>query len=160
MFPSGHRQIHRDNQGAVLRGSLLFSEKDNRAKRIIRAFREERPECHCPRFSGKDLDRFLASGVDSGHTGQSVGNMLEKLSKGMFIELRCKSLRKGVIEALGSVYDGRFAFVTDDVLVSEGHLARVLRKAIEPWMPPERVIYAATWPPADNPVRPLPLLGP
>lgn len=111
MFPSGHRQIHRDNQGAVLRGSLLFSEKDNRAKRIIRAFREERPECHCPRFSGKDLDRFLASGVDSGHTGQSVGNMLEKLSKGIH-----KSLRKDVIEALGSMYDGRFAFVTDDVL--------------------------------------------
>ena len=75
-----------------------------------------------PAFSGKDLDRFLASGVDSGHTGQSMGNMLEKLSKGMFIELRCKSLRKDVIEALGSVYDGRFAFVTDESLYQKDTL--------------------------------------
>lgn len=141
--------------GEVMNAHDLLTDGDNRTKRIIRAFRGTRPECpvegHCPKLSGADLDRFIACGVDSDHTAQSPASIREKAGKGMFLEIQYKSLSRENMEALAP-YPGFFSFVTDDVMpdtmTSEGHLDRVLRKAIRLGMKPEDVIYAATWAPA------------
>lgn len=143
--------------GEVMNANDLFSEADNRTKRIIRAFKKMRPELpiegHCPRYSGSLLNAFMAAGVDSDHCEQSPASIRERLSKGMFVELQYKGFDKDVIKALDDVnLDGHFSFCTDDVmpdvLLSEGHLDRVMRKAIALGMPVERVIYAATLAPA------------
>lgn len=143
--------------GEVMNANDLFSEGDNRTKRIIRAFRKMRPELpiegHCPRHSGSLLNAFIAAGVDSDHCEQSPASIRERLSKGMFVELQYKGFDKEVIKALDDInLDGHFSFCTDDVmpdvLLSEGHLDRVMRKAIALGMPVERVIYAATLSPA------------
>lgn len=142
--------------GEVMNANDLFSQDENRTKRIIRTFSLARPECpiegHCPRFTGPELDRFIASGVDSDHTEQTPASLKEKLSKGMFLELQYKSIHEDVIAALSPTYDGHYSFVTDDVLpdvlLQEGHLDRVLRKAMSYGLSPERAIYAATYSPA------------
>jgi adenine deaminase len=142
--------------GEVMNANDLFSSEDNRTKRIIRAFRADRPfspiEGHCPRLTGSELDRFIRSGVDSDHTEQTPDSVREKIEKGMFLELQYKSITPEVIHALKPCYDGLFSLCTDDVLpdvlVTEGQLDRVLRKAISCGLSPERAIYAATWAPS------------
>lgn len=141
--------------GEVMNAHDLLTEGDNRTRRIIKAFRETRPECpvegHCPRLTGAELDRFIASGVDSDHTGQTPASIREKADKGMFLEIQYKSLTPENLEALRP-YAGFYSFVTDDVmpdvLVHEGQLDRVLRKAVALGHPVEEVVFAATYAPA------------
>lgn len=144
--------------GEIMNANDLYSENDNRTKRIIQAFRQTFPhypvEGHCARQTGERLDQFIASGVDSDHTEQTRESFLEKISKGMFLELQYKSFDQEIIKTIvdNPAYDGHYAFCTDDViadvLMKEGHLDRVLRKAIAMGLSPERAIYAATWAPA------------
>ncbi len=143
--------------GEVMNALDLFSDDDNRTKRIIKAFKEERPECpiegHCPRLSGMDLQRFAQAGISSDHTEQTPETIRERLSAGLFLQLQYKSLSKENIDVLKNpCYMGHWAFCTDDVMpdvfVNEGHLDRVVRKAIELGMRVEDAIYAATYAPA------------
>ena len=142
--------------GEVMNSNDVLSDGDNRTKRIIEAFKKSRPECplegHIPRLMGSDLDRFISSGVDSDHTEQKLAGCLERLSKGVFVQFQYKGFDKEIVDALDSCYDGHFSFCTDDVLpdvlLKEGHLDRVVRKAISLGLEPERAIYAVTWSPA------------
>jgi adenine deaminase len=139
--------------GEIMNANDLFSEDDNRTKRIIRTFKEYRPkapvEGHCPRISGEQLSRFISAGVDSDHTHQSADSIREKASNGMFLEIQRKSINQETIDALKDPrLTGSFCFCTDDVLadvlVDEGHLDAVLREALRFGMRVEQVIHAAT----------------
>ncbi len=143
--------------GEVMNAQDLLSDGDNRTKRIIKAFKEERPECpiegHCPRLAGRELDKFIAAGVTSDHTEQTPLSIREKVSKGVFLQIQYKSVKKEIIEALSEPSIAPFfSFCTDDVmpdvLISEGHLDRIVRKAISLGMRPEDAIFAATYTPS------------
>ncbi len=143
--------------GEIMNANDLFSESDNRTKRIIDTFKDQKPgfpiEGHCPRITGEMLSRFIASGVDSDHTQQTAASIREKISAGMFLEIQRKSVSKEVIDALKAPeLAGRFCFCTDDVLpdmlAKEGHLDAVLSDALRLGMRPEQVIYAATYSPS------------
>lgn len=144
--------------GEVMNAKDLFSEGDNRTKRMIREFVRCFPHCpvegHIARLSGRELDRFLSYGVSSDHTEQTVSSLLEKLSKGVFIQLQYKAITEEIISVLDGVYDGHFSLVTDDVLpdtlVYDGQLDRVVRKAIASGLSPERAVYAATYAPCNH----------
>ena len=134
----------------------IVSDEDSLSNRIIRICNEERPtlaiEGHCPRVSGLDLSRFLYHGIDADHTQQSPESILEKISNGMFLEMQDKSLTPENIGVLNenSFYE-HFALITDDVMADRllnGHLDRIVRKAIEYGLPAEKAIYAATYTPA------------
>ena len=143
--------------GEIMNANDLFSESDNRTKRIIETFKTQKPgfpiEGHCPRIIGEQLSRFIASGVDSDHTQQTAASIREKISAGMFLEIQRKSVSKEVIDALNKPeLAGKFCFCTDDVLpdmlANEGHLDAVLKDALRLGMRPEQVIYAATYSPS------------
>jgi adenine deaminase len=143
--------------GEIMNANDLFSEGDNRTKRIIKAFKTCKPgfpiEGHCPKITGEKLSKFIASGVDSDHTEQTPQSIIEKLSAGMFLEIQQKSVKKETIEVLKDPYlAGKFCFCTDDVmsdvLVSKGHLDAVVRQAMKFGMPVTEAIYAATYAPA------------
>ncbi len=143
--------------GEVMNAKDLFSSGDNRTKRIIKAFKEMRPECpiegHCPRLKGLELQKFASFSVSSDHTEQSPESIKERLRAGLFLQIQYKSLSKENIETLRNErYMGHWAFCTDDVMpdvfVHQGHLDRVLRKAIELGLRAEDAIYAATYAPA------------
>ncbi|WP_371367384.1 Adenine deaminase [Sporomusa rhizae] len=112
-------------------------------------------EGHCPKLIGLDLAKFIYAGVDSDHTQQMPLGLQERFLNGMFIEIQEKSLTPEIIDCLinNQMYE-HFAFVTDDVmadcLAQEGHLNRIVKKAIQLGMRPEHAIYAATFTPSQR----------
>lgn len=112
-------------------------------------------EGHCPKLVGLDLAKFIYAGVDSDHTQQTLLGLQERFLNGMFIEIQEKSLTPEIINCLinNQMYE-HFAFVTDDVmadsLAQEGHLNKLVKKAIQLGMKPEYAIYAATFTPAQR----------
>lgn len=143
--------------GEIMNANDLFSDQDNRTKRIIEAFKHFKKGCpiegHCPKIEGELLSRFIASGVDSDHTHQSARSIKEKTSAGMFLEIQNKSINKETIKALSDEQlRDFFCFCTDDVmpdvLVDKGHLDAVLRNALSNGMKVEHAIYAATHTPS------------
>ena len=143
--------------GEVMNASDLLNPGDNRTRRIMKAFRKTRSECpvegHCPRLSGSELAAFIASGVDSDHTEQTPESIKEKITAGMFLEIQYKSLTKANIEALSEPrYQGFYSLCTDDVmpdvLINEGQLDRVIRKAISLGLKAEDAIFASTYSPS------------
>lgn len=137
----------------------LTGQKPGRTKiqRLIalcrkRRGRDIRIEGHCPKISGRDLNRFIFAGVDADHTQQTAESVLEKTDLGMFLELQLKSLTPPVVEAVKThgIYDN-VALITDDTMPDQlmgGQLNRVVRTAVQAGMPAEQAIYCATWTPA------------
>lgn len=143
--------------GEIMNANDLFSEGDNRTKRIIETFRKYKSHCpiegHCPKITAEQLSLFIACGVDSDHTHQSPSSIREKTSSGMFLEIQNKSVNEETIKALTDPrLQDKFCFCTDDVmpdvLFNDGHLDAVLRNAIRAGMNPLQAIYAATHTPA------------
>jgi adenine deaminase len=130
----------------------------NRTREILEAFKRERPffpvEGHCPHLRGSELSAFIAAGVWSDHTLQDPESILEKVSKGMFLEIQRKSLTK---ENIKTIVENRLfehlALVTDDVMpdeLEEGHLNLLVRRAVELGMGAEDAIYCATYTPSRH----------
>lgn len=124
---------------------------------ILAVFKAEAPklpiEGHCPKLMGEELSRFIAAGVDSDHTLQTVEGMRERVEKGMLVQVQEKSIHPELMEAIVQEgLDNRVAFVTDDVmpdhLMTDGHLDHVVRKAMEAGLQPEVAIASATYVPA------------
>ncbi|HKL59195.1 MAG TPA: adenine deaminase C-terminal domain-containing protein, partial [Sphaerochaeta sp.] len=143
--------------GEIMNANDLFTEGDNRTKRIIETFKKYKSHCpiegHCPKITAEQLSLFIASGVDSDHTHQTPSSIREKTSSGMFMEIQNKCIDKQNIKALSEAHlQDKFCFCTDDVmpdvLFTEGHLDAVLRNAIQAGMDPLQAIYAATHTPA------------
>lgn len=131
--------------------------KDARTSGIIGAAKQKGVilDGHCPGLSGADLSAYLASGVDSDHTKNSVEVALEKARLGMFLQLQEKSIRPELIQALMALpLRPPLCLVTDDIapdaIVSKGHLDHIGRKALAAGMPPLEVLRALTWNPAQR----------
>jgi adenine deaminase len=92
---------------------------------------------HAPGLAGRDLDAYIAAGVESDHECVSPDEAAEKLAKGMFIYIREGSTARN-LEALLPIVSassvGRCLFVDDDRqpkdLLDEGHMDSILRKAV------------------------------
>jgi adenine deaminase len=131
--------------------------QDERTRSIIAAARQKGVilDGHCPGIHGSDLNLYLASGVDSDHTKNSVEVALEKARMGMLLQLQEKSIRPELIEALMALpLRPPLCLVTDDIapdaIVNKGHLDHIGRRAIEAGMPPLEVLRALTWNPAQR----------
>ncbi|MDR1637542.1 MAG: amidohydrolase family protein [Treponema sp.] len=139
-------------------GSPAPGGRKNRTREILAAFRRERPffplEGHCPHLRGSELSAFIAAGVWSDHTLQDPESILEKVSKGMFLEIQRKSLTP---ENVKTMVENRLfehlALVTDDVMpdeLEEGHLNLLVKRAVELGMRPEDAICCATYTPSRH----------
>jgi adenine deaminase len=147
--------------GEVMNARALCAGDDNRTKQILRSFARSRPrfplpvlEGHCPKISGPALSAFIAAGVWADHTQQTPELMLEKIDKGMFIELQRKSLSAENIRTIveKNLFE-HIALVTDDVMPDElmkGHLNLLAREAVAQGMRPEDAVYCATFTPSRH----------
>ena len=131
--------------------------RDERTTGIIAAAKQKGVilDGHCPGLHGSDLSVYLASGVDSDHTKNSVEVALEKARMGMLLQLQEKSIRPELISALMDLpLRPPLCLVTDDIapdiIVGKGHLDHIGRRAIEAGMPPLEVLRALTWNPAQR----------
>ncbi|WP_132012985.1 adenine deaminase [Hydrogenispora ethanolica] len=143
--------------GEVMNCYDIIHGTETKTQRLLEFFRKNRPglpiEGHCAKVAGMGLAKVLAAGVGSDHTQQTVASLAEKIAAGMFIEIQEKSLTPEIVTYLvaNQLYE-HIALVTDDVmadkLVREGHLDRLIRKAVALGMPLEEALYCATYTPA------------
>ncbi|GAA0176644.1 adenine deaminase C-terminal domain-containing protein [Clostridium sediminicola] len=142
--------------GEVMNFKDLINDEESLINRIISRIKEEKPhlriEGHCPKIFGLDLAKFIYRGVDADHTQQTPKSMEEKIRNGMFMEIQEKSMTEDNINYLveNSLYE-HFCLVTDDVMADklmDGHLNKLVKKAIEMGMSKEMAVYVSTFTPA------------
>jgi len=143
--------------GEVMNYYDVIHVPDAKIHDLLAVFKVQAPhlpiEGHCPKLMGDELSRFIAAGIDSDHTLQTVEGMRERVEKGVMVQVQEKSIHPELMEAIVSEgLDSRISLVTDDVmpdhLVENGHLDHVVRMAIEAGLPPEMAIVCATHIPA------------
>jgi adenine deaminase len=117
---------------------------------------DKRVDGHAPHLSGKDLNAYIAAGIASDHESTSFDEAREKLQRGMHIMIREGSVAKNMEELLPLVTPEnarRCMFVSDDNdpgdLLDNGHMDRIVRKAIGLGLEPMLAIQLATINPAE-----------
>jgi adenine deaminase len=138
--------------GEVMNFPGVIAADEGLLDKIARTLRRgKRVDGHAPGLSGMDLNAYLSAGVETDHECTSSEEAHEKLTKGMRIMIREGSLAKNLADLRSLVKDEnsrRFMFVSDDVnpehLVVEGHMDRILRKALSYSMNPFMALKLTT----------------
>jgi adenine deaminase len=121
-------------------------------EKLLCSYERKRPiDGHAPGLSGKGLQAYIAAGIGSDHECTTAEEGLEKLRAGMFLFIREGSVARN-LEALLPVVNeknvDRCLLVTDDChpseLQKEGHIDRILRKAIRLGLDPFMAIQMVT----------------
>lgn len=93
---------------------------------------------HAPLLTGKDLCAYITAGINTEHECSTVEEMLEKISKGMYVLIREASGAKNLetlVPAVNKHTIRRIMFCTDDVhiddLIERGSILNCVRKAIK-----------------------------
>ena len=111
-------------------------------------------EGHNPMLEGRELQAYIAAGVDSDHTLADAQRLLQKIRLGVTVQLQERYMDGALIAALNALPQplATLCLVTDDVapdyLESHGHLDHVLRRAVALGMPPMEALQAVTINPA------------
>ena len=121
----------------------------------LERFRDKVIDGHSPGLSGASLDAYLCGGIGSDHECTGLAEAREKLGKGMHIMLREGSQARD-LQALAPLVTAqtkhRCMLVSDDChpedLLEQGHMNRVLKRAMELSMDPISCIQLASLNPA------------
>jgi adenine deaminase len=112
---------------------------------------------HAPGLSGKPLNAYILSGLQSDHECTGLAEAREKLRKGMFIMVREGSTEKNLKDLLPLVTPcsvGRCSFATDDrhadLLVRKGHIDDCIRESVAQGLDPDLAIRMATLSPCER----------
>lgn len=106
-------------------------------------------EGHTPVFKGKELQAFIAAGIDSDHTIMDREIIREKLRSGMCVQIQSRFITEELMEYINTLENfSNVLLVTDDVsanrLKKEGHLDALIRKAISCGVDPIKAVRATT----------------
>ena len=93
---------------------------------------------HAPMLTGKDLDKYISSGITDDHECVSFDEAVEKIRKGQLIMIRegtsARNL-ESLIDLFDEPYSHRCMLVTDDKhpldLLENGHIDSIIRKAVK-----------------------------
>ncbi len=117
---------------------------------------DKRIDGHAPGLTGRDLNAYVAAGIQSDHECTTVEEAREKLQKGMTVMIREGSGARNLLSLLPLVRtdnERRFLFCTDDrhpnEILREGHINYMVRTAIRSGIPPIAAIRMATLNPAE-----------
>ena len=144
--------------GEVMNAAELIRGGDSPTRRLIQEFKRLKPrlpvEGHCPKITGADLSAFIAAGVWADHTQQTPASIVEKIDRGMFLELQRKSINaENVAAVVGNGLLDQVCLVTDDVMPDQleaGHLNLLVALAVKAGMRAEDAIWCATFSPARH----------
>jgi adenine deaminase len=122
----------------------------------IAAAGPRRVDGHAPGILGRQLDAYLAAGVESDHECTDLEEAEEKRRKGMWIFVREGSASRNLSALIATVTrhgTDRIALCTDDrepdTLVHEGHVNDCVRLAVAAGVKLEDALVLATSNPAD-----------
>jgi adenine deaminase len=106
---------------------------------------------HAPLLSGNDLNAYISAGISTDHECTVLSEAREKLARGMRVLIREGSTARNMAELLPLVTENNFrriGFCSDDRhandLIEEGHLDRILRKAVNLGLDPVRALIMAS----------------
>ncbi len=148
-----------DEPGVIGIGELMnylkISQGDERMNRIIAEgiSRDKFLQGHAPRLQGRRLAAYRLAGPQSDHECRSSGEAAEKARLGLHINLKTSSLSNHLPEALMGIQGQRWrdnvSLCTDDVhagvICREGHLNRVVAKAVGYGADPLEAVRFATY---------------
>ncbi len=143
--------------GEIMNYRQIIRENSLEITKFLDYLRQEHPgyviEGHCPSLVGLELAKFLYLGIDADHTEHTLEEVRQRIENGMFMELQEKMLKKEVLDYIRENHLYEYCgFVTDDTmadtLYQEGHLNKVVEKAIAKGFPAEQAIYCATYTPS------------
>lgn len=121
----------------------------------LRAFSDVIIDGHAPGLRDAQLSAYLSAGIGSDHECVTYEEALEKLSRGMWIMIREGSASKNLkaLAPLARVSCRRLMLVSDDIhaedVLSEGHMDRCLRRAVEEGVDPVEAVRMATLNPSE-----------
>lgn len=111
---------------------------------------------HAPGLRGRQLDAYLAAGVESDHECTDLDEAEEKRQKGMWLFIREGSASRNLGALIPAVLrrgTERVALCTDDrephTLLDDGHVDDCVRLAVAAGLPIEEALVLATSNPAD-----------
>jgi adenine deaminase len=122
----------------------------------IAAAGDRRVDGHAPGVSGRDLDAYLAAGVESDHECTTAAEVTEKRRKGMWIFVRQGSASRNLADLIPTVLQHgteRIALCTDDrepdTITGDGHIDDCVRLAVRCGLRIEDALVLATSNPAQ-----------
>lgn len=93
---------------------------------------------HAPMLTGRNLDKYILSGINDDHECSSIEEALERLRKGQWIMIREGTAARNLESLLplfDEPYSHRCILVTDDKhpadIIKNGHIDSIIRKASE-----------------------------
>lgn len=106
---------------------------------------------HSPGLSGSELNAYSASGVKTDHECRTVGEMTDRIARGMYVQLRdgsaCHDL-ENLIPGITPYNYRRCLLCSDDrqpkTILSEGHIDSHLRKLVRAGIDPVAAVCMAT----------------
>jgi len=124
---------------------------DEEVHQRIAAARWKKVDGHAPGVSGKSLNAYVFSNIDSDHESTTAEEAKEKMRKGMHILIREGTSERNLAELIPMITpknSWHFSFATDDKhpddLLEEGHIDHSLRKAISLGLDPITAYQLAT----------------
>ncbi|MDI6796275.1 MAG: adenine deaminase [Desulfatibacillaceae bacterium] len=131
---------------------VLAGDRDLLAKIAAAKKRGKRVDGHSPLLRGKELDAYIAAGMESDHECVLADEAKEKLEKGMFIMIREGTAARNLADLLPIVTPQnacRCAFCSDDrhpyTLLDDGHMDSIVRKAVSLGLDPATAIAMASY---------------
>lgn len=134
---------------------VIYGDEEVAAKLNVAKKYHKPVDGHAPGLSGKDVKKYIQSGITTDHECFTIEEALEKISYGMKIQIREGSAAKNfdtLIPLINSHPDQIMLCSDDrhpDDLV-EGHINLVIKKAIELGYDPIKVLRACTYNPRKH----------
>ncbi len=107
---------------------------------------------HAPMLSGRNLNAYIAAGVQTDHECSNIEEAKEKIARGQWVMIREGTAAKNLDSLLPlfeAPYYQRALLVTDDKhpgdLLRGGHIDAIIRKAVKAGADPVRAIRMGTW---------------
>ncbi|UWG96422.1 adenine deaminase [Dehalobacter sp. DCM] len=130
----------------------VISATDDVLDKLLVAIRAgKRIDGHSPGIGGKDLNAYVGSGIHTDHECSTTEEMLDRLSRGMYILMRegsaCHNLRT-LLKAVTPANSRRCILCSDDrqpeTILKLGHLDNHLRICVEEGLDPILAVQMAT----------------
>lgn len=112
---------------------------------------DKRIDGHAPMVEGKDLNAYIAAGIENDHECSTIAELENRISRGMYVFLREGSVTQNLRTLLKGVTREnlrRCVLSGDDVqaktMLEKGHLDNAIRICIEEGLTPLQAIQMAT----------------
>jgi len=144
--------------GEMMNFPGVLQEDPEVLKKIQAARKARKPvDGHAPLLSGRSLNAYIATGIESDHECTHREEAQEKLRLGMWLMIREGSAAKNLKDLLPAITpqnSRRCLFVLDDLeptdLLERGEMDHLLRKAVGLGLDPAAAIRMATLNPAER----------